>query len=162
MPLFLKKLNAFWPFEDCYLLGFVFAQFFYCLKLPCMKIYKCAFLQIKHPCFIQDLGPLRSSSHQLQSPGPSLQRPWQGSRKLAWVQLGPSFRDSWYKIPSTSNLFSALSSISRQLTFTVPQSYDSSHFIIEGIQQMWDFAQGRTGKLQSQAFLVQDVYLERF
>ena len=77
MPLLLRIWNAFWPFKDCYLLGFVFAQFFYCLKLPCMKIYKCAFLQIKHPCFIQDLGPLRSSSHQLQSPGPSLQRPWQ-------------------------------------------------------------------------------------
>ena len=40
MPLLLKILNAFWPFEDCYLLGFVFVQFFYCLKLPCMKIYK--------------------------------------------------------------------------------------------------------------------------
>ena len=39
-PLLLKILNAFWPFEDCYLLGFVLVQFFYCLKLPCMKIYK--------------------------------------------------------------------------------------------------------------------------
>ena len=48
MPLLLRIWNAFWPFKDCYLLGFVFAQFFYCLKLPCMKIYKCAFLQIKH------------------------------------------------------------------------------------------------------------------
>ena len=77
MPLLLRIWNAFWPFEDCYLLGFVFAQFFYCLKLPSMKIYKCAFLQIKHPCFIQDLGPLHPSSCQLQSPGPGLQRPWQ-------------------------------------------------------------------------------------
>ena len=37
--------NAFWPFEDGYLHGFVFAQFFFfnCLKLPCMKIYKHVF-----------------------------------------------------------------------------------------------------------------------
>ena len=63
--------NAFWTFEDCYLLGFVFVQFFfffYCLKLPCMKIYKQAFLQTKHLCFTWDLGPLRPSSHWLQSP----------------------------------------------------------------------------------------------
>ena len=45
MPLLLRIWNAFWPFEGCYLLGYVFAQFFYCLKLPCMKIYKHAFLQ---------------------------------------------------------------------------------------------------------------------
>ena len=77
MPLLLKILNAFWPFEDCYLLGFVFAQFFYCLKLPCMKIYKHVFLQIKHPFFTWDLGPLHPSSRRLQSPGPGLQRPWQ-------------------------------------------------------------------------------------
>ena len=32
----------------------------------------------------------------------------------------------------------------------------------EGIQLMWDFAQDHTGKVQSQAFLVQDVYLETF
>ena len=76
MPLLLKIWNAFWPFEDRYLLGYVFAQFFYCLKLPCMKMYKHAFLQIKHPCFTWDLVPLRPSSHQLQSPGPGLQRPW--------------------------------------------------------------------------------------
>ena len=50
--------------------------FFYCLKLPCVKIYKYAFLQIKHPCFTRDLGTLRPSSHRLQSPGPGLQRPW--------------------------------------------------------------------------------------
>ena len=52
MPLSLRTCNAFWPFEDCYLLGFVFAHFFffffYCLKLPCMKIHKHAFLQTKH------------------------------------------------------------------------------------------------------------------
>ena len=70
MPLLLRILNGFWPFEDCYLLGFVFAQFFYCLKLPCMKIYKHAFLQIKHPCFTRDLGLLRPSSRRLQSPVP--------------------------------------------------------------------------------------------
>ena len=77
MPLLLRIWNPFWPFEDCYLLGFVFAQFFfYYQKLPCMKIYKHAFLQIKHPCFTWDLGPLCPSTHQLQSPGPGLQRPW--------------------------------------------------------------------------------------
>ena len=55
MPIFLRIWNAFWPFQDCYLLGFVFALFFfYCLKLPCMKIYKHVFLQIKHPCFTWD------------------------------------------------------------------------------------------------------------
>ena len=53
-----------------FLLNFFFL--FYCLKLPCMKIYKHVFLQIKHPCFTQDLGPLHPS-HQRQSPGPSLQ-----------------------------------------------------------------------------------------
>ena len=40
IPLLLRIWNAFQPFECCYLLAFVFAQFFYCLKLPCMKIYK--------------------------------------------------------------------------------------------------------------------------
>ena len=49
--------------------------FFYCLKLPCMKIYKHVVLQIKHPCFTWDLGRLHPS-RQLQSLGPSLQRPW--------------------------------------------------------------------------------------
>ena len=47
-----------------------FRSIFYCLKLPCIKIHKHAFLQIKHPCFTRDLGPLLPSSHQLQSPGP--------------------------------------------------------------------------------------------
>ena len=56
--------------------------FFYCLKLPCMMIYKHAFLQTKHPCFTRDLGPLCTSSHWLQSPGPGLQRPWQSNREL--------------------------------------------------------------------------------
>ena len=44
-----------------FLLNFFFL--FYCLKLPCMKIYKHVFLQIKHPCFTRDLGPLHPSSH---------------------------------------------------------------------------------------------------
>ena len=65
MPLLLRIWNAFWPFKNCYLLGFVFAQFFYYLKLPCMKLYTRAFLQIKHPCFTWDLGPLHPSSHRL-------------------------------------------------------------------------------------------------
>ena len=43
---------------------------FYCLKLPCMKIYKHVFLQIKHPCFTRDLGPLHLSSRRLQSQVP--------------------------------------------------------------------------------------------
>ena len=38
--------------------------FFNCLKWPCMKIYKHAFLKIKHPCFTQDLGPPRLSSRR--------------------------------------------------------------------------------------------------
>ena len=42
-----------------------------------LKIYKHAFLQIKYPCFTQDLGPLRPSSCRLQSPSPGLWRPWQ-------------------------------------------------------------------------------------
>ena len=85
MPLSLRTCNAFWPFEDCYLLGFVFAQFFfffYCLKLPCMMIYEHAFLQTKHPCFTRDLGPLHPSSRRLQSPGPGLQKPWRSNREL--------------------------------------------------------------------------------
>ena len=51
--------------------------FFYWLKLPCIKIYKHAFIQIKQPCFTRDLGPLCPSSRQLQCPGPGLQRWWQ-------------------------------------------------------------------------------------
>ena len=65
----------------CFCSGFFFFFFFfYCLTLPCMKIYKHAFLQTKHYCFTRDLGPLHPSSHWLQSPGPSIQRPWQSSR----------------------------------------------------------------------------------
>ena len=98
MPLLLRIWNAFWPFEDCYLLGFVFAQYFYCLKLPCMKIYKHVFLQIKHPCFTRDLGPLHPSSHWLQSPRPSLWRQWHGIKKAMFIsdnraQLQSRFQD---------------------------------------------------------------------
>ena len=57
MPLLFRIWNAFWPFKDCYLLGFVFAQFFLLTKDAFMKIYKCAFLQIKHSCFTQDWVP---------------------------------------------------------------------------------------------------------
>ena len=57
MSLLLRIWNAFWPFEDCYLLGFVLAQIFYCLKLTCMKIYKHAFLKIKHSCFTETWVP---------------------------------------------------------------------------------------------------------
>ena len=71
MPLLTQDIEC---FLALWRLLFVFAQcfffFFYCLKLPCMKIYKCEFLQIKHRCFTQDLGPLRPSSRWLQSPGP--------------------------------------------------------------------------------------------
>ena len=58
-----------------------FFFFFNCLKMHCMKIYKHAFLQTKHPCFTLDLGSLCPSSHWLQSPGPDLQRPWQSNRE---------------------------------------------------------------------------------
>ena len=65
ISLLLRIWNAFW-------LCFCSIFFFYCLKLPCIKIYKLAFLQIKHPSFSRGLGPLHLSSHQLQSPGPGL------------------------------------------------------------------------------------------
>ena len=62
------------PLKTVICLALLLLSFFYCLKLPCMKIYKHVFLQIKHPCFTRDLGPLPPSSHRLQSPGPGLQR----------------------------------------------------------------------------------------
>ena len=65
------------PLKIVICLALFLLNFFYCLKLPCMKIYKHAFLQIKHPCFTRDLGSLHPSSRWLQSPGPGLQRPWQ-------------------------------------------------------------------------------------
>ena len=98
MPLLLRIWNAFWPLKD-YLLGIVFAQgFFYCLKLPCMKIYKHEFLQIKHPCFTRHLGPLHPS-HQLQSPSPDLQRPWPcsggGKIDLSRKYIEKYFQEAW-------------------------------------------------------------------
>ena len=41
-----------------------------------LKIYKHVFLQIKYPCFTQDLGPCILLLPNL-SPGPGLRRPWQ-------------------------------------------------------------------------------------
>ena len=40
MPLVLKIVNAFWPFEDCYLLGFVFVLFFFFFLLPKAALYE--------------------------------------------------------------------------------------------------------------------------
>ena len=37
MPVLLRIWNAFWPFEDCYLLGFVFVQSF---LLPKAALYE--------------------------------------------------------------------------------------------------------------------------
>ena len=68
---------ALWRLLFAWLCFCSFFFFFYCLKLPSMKIYEQVFLQIKHPCFTQDLGPWHPSSCRLQSPGPGLQRPWQ-------------------------------------------------------------------------------------
>ena len=66
----------FGPLKIVTCLALLLLNFFYCLKLPCMKIYKRAFLKIKHPCFTRDLGPLHPSSRRLQFPGPGLWRPW--------------------------------------------------------------------------------------
>ena len=74
MPLLLRIWNIFWPFEDCYLLGFVFAQFFYCLKLPCMKIYEHAVSANKASLFHSRLGS--PASFFSSTPVPSLQRQW--------------------------------------------------------------------------------------
>ena len=54
-----------------------------------LKIYKHAFLQIKYPCFTRDLGSLHPSSCQLQSPGPSLRRPWQFFSHLFTFLMAP-------------------------------------------------------------------------
>ena len=56
-------------------MGFSRQEYWSRVPLP-SSIYKHACLQIKYPCFTWDLGPLHPSSHQLQSPGPGLQRPW--------------------------------------------------------------------------------------
>ena len=39
------------PLKTVICLALFLLNIFYCLKLPCMKIYKHAFLQIRHPCF---------------------------------------------------------------------------------------------------------------
>ena len=75
MPLLLRIWMLSGPLKIVICLALFLFNFFYCLKLPCMKIYKHVFLQIKHPCFTWDLGRLHPS-RQLQSLGPSLQRPW--------------------------------------------------------------------------------------
>ena len=62
------------PLKIVIRLALFLLNIFYFLKLSCIKIYKHVFLQIKHPCFTRDLGPLPPSSHRLQSPGPGLQR----------------------------------------------------------------------------------------
>ena len=62
------------PLKIVIRLALFLPNFFYWLKH--------AFLQIKHPCFTRDLGPLSPSSHRLQSPGPGLQSPWQSNREL--------------------------------------------------------------------------------
>ena len=54
-----------------------------------LKIYKHAFLQIKYPCFTRDLGSLHPSSCRLQSPGPSLRRPWQFFSHLFTFLMAP-------------------------------------------------------------------------
>ena len=71
-----------WRLLFAWLFLFSFFFFFNCLKLPCMKIYKHAFLQIKYPCFTWDLGCLHPSSRRLQSSGPGPQRPW---HSLTWA-----------------------------------------------------------------------------
>ena len=86
MPLLLKILMLSGPLKIVICLALFSLDFFYCLKLPCIKIYKHAFLQIKCPCFTQDLGPLCPSSHRLQSPRPGLQRRWQ-SFLLAFLKF---------------------------------------------------------------------------
>ena len=86
------------PLKTVICLALFLFSFFYCLKLPCMKIYKHVFLQIKHPCFTRDLGPL-PPSHQLQSPSPDLQRPWPcsggGKIELSRKYIGKDFQRAW-------------------------------------------------------------------
>ena len=89
---------VFWPCDDCYSSGFVFAQLYFCyLKLPCMKIYKYMLLQMKHPCFPRDLGPPRPSSST------SVPRSWSvktitGSIRRPAVSQTPSNHLHWYWI----------------------------------------------------------------
>ena len=67
-----------------------------------LKLHKHAFLQIKYPCFTQDLGPLHPSSHPLQSPGPSLWRPWQVAIPYS---RGSSWPRDWISISCTAGRF---------------------------------------------------------
>ena len=73
-----------------------------------LKIYKQAFLQIKYPCFTQDLGPLHPSSFRPQSPGPSLWRLWHtprlGSAKECKQEEG--FKDMLLLTPIQPGVFS--------------------------------------------------------
>ena len=95
---------VFWPCDDCYSSGFVFAQLYFCyLKLPCMKIYKYMLLQMKHPCFPRDLGPPRPSSST------SVPRSWSvktitGSIRRPAVSQTPSNHLHWYWIQGTTIL----------------------------------------------------------
>ena len=59
---------VFWPCDHCYSLSYccyasVFSVFYFifCLKLPCVTIYKHTLPWIKHPFSTRDLGPLRPS-----------------------------------------------------------------------------------------------------
>ena len=63
MPLVLKIVNAFWPFEDCYLLGFVFVLFFFFFLLPKAAFYEDIWTGVsanKAPLFHSRLGSLAS------------------------------------------------------------------------------------------------------
>lgn len=64
--------------------------FFYCLKLPCMKIYKHASANKVPFCFIRDWVPSVSFfSLRLQSPGPDLRRLWQVAFQTGrWTPFG--------------------------------------------------------------------------
>ena len=56
MPLLLRKWNAFWPFEDCYLLGFVFVQFVLLPKSALYEDIKTCISANKPPLFHSRLG----------------------------------------------------------------------------------------------------------
>ena len=56
MPLFLKILNAFWPFEDCYWPGFVFVQLFLLPKAALYKDIQTGVPANKTPLFHSRLG----------------------------------------------------------------------------------------------------------
>ena len=56
MPLLLRKGNAFWPFEGCYLLGFVFVQFVLLPKSALYEDIKTCISANKIPLFHSRLG----------------------------------------------------------------------------------------------------------